>query len=227
MRGAVLPVLAALLAIATAQPPTDTSGSQYVNCLCSPGKRGFRVDVKDKLLDQVADLVRLQEDLTADENPTEEINEQVNAKSAEFWEDCISSYSYEECVNADSSLRGQKCAPNCASFCRYDTTTWKNVKSDSSALPACETIADLASEESDITSGSFPSNVLRTPPVPSPTSTPSPLTAGSTKPSVDPSSSASSSPSQTGASSSPSQAGASSSPSQAGASSTPSSTSTE
>lgn len=194
---------AAFLSVAYAQPLMNIAGPQYVSCACTATTRGYRVDAVDKLYDGVNVLDKLRSDLVDAGKPAAEVNAELNMKSGELWLDCVASYSYEECSNADTALRNQTCFPGCASFCQYDRTTWVNVDSKGNDVPSCETDSNWRSAEEDIVNGLFPENVRATAVVPisetvsaaaSPTVTPVPSesSASSTSPMAQPSASSTS-----------------------------------
>lgn len=139
-----------LLGLAQAQPITGIKGRQYIFCPCSPGKRGFRDEVQEKLLDFVHDLNQIITDLRQDRTPKEQKATQLVEESTKRWSDCVASYSMEECVNADAALRLQSCYPECMSFCEYDRGSWRN-SANGVFGPVCE--SDTKWKSSDIISG--------------------------------------------------------------------------
>ncbi len=165
----LLCLVAALAAVAFAQPRTGVAGRQYIFCTCSLTGRGFRNSVLEELQDGIAKLDESSNEMRRDGVNTRRKTAKLVLESQELWQACVDNYSLEECVNADTKLRVQAaCAPNCASFCEYDRGTWRN-NANGRYGPKCTSKPEWSSQEQVIIDGKFPpEEVTKTPTNPNP-----------------------------------------------------------
>ena len=151
---------------------TLTTSITFLECGCSPSKRGYRTNVLTELKrsrEQIVEFTAVQfAKLKSDPSlKLSDIQKDIDDEVLSRWKSCLSNYKHEECVNADTSLRVCE-SDNCMSFCKYNTVTWINFL-DGKATASCDESKVLSSEDPDIIAGTpEQATVVR----PSPTSTP-------------------------------------------------------
>lgn len=163
-----MPPLAPLLLLAGLLPASVAL--TFVSCECSVSPRGFRSAAEQSLLDTRANAQQHAAALRRDGKTDLSISSVTIARTMQQdmllgWDNCVSNYSTEECVNADAALRLGKCYPSCDSFCKFDEGTWKSVVGGR-RRESCDKMEGFASGEAVIVDGEADK---RTPARPSPT----------------------------------------------------------